>query len=252
MARFLKLLVKKILNFFGYAIIKRNGRIQADPFFSHYYQRNTRRRLEHLAGLGLDIAHSSVLEVGAGIGDCTDFFIDRACRVVTSDAREEIVNMLRMKYPDIKVLKLDLDNSPKDFNDTFDIVYCYGVLYHLNNPAGALRFLSHCCRRMLLLSTVVSYGSDSNVTPVKEDPKLVLHSVSGKGCRPTRRWVFNELKKYFEYVYLPITQPNHAEFPIDWSSPCNEPLPKTVYIASREKIDNKLLTEELPIRQMRH
>jgi len=125
-------------------------------------------------------------------------------------------------------------------------------LYHLNDPAQALRFLSDCCSNMLLLSTCVAYGDASAVYPAREDATQVLQSISGKGCRPTRRWVFEKLKETFEHVTMPITQPNHVEFPIDWSVSNSEPLPKTVYIASRTKIENELLTAEIPTKQRRH
>ncbi len=43
-------------------------------FQSEHYQRHNEKRLEHLASLNLPIADSTVLEVGAGIGDHTGFF----------------------------------------------------------------------------------------------------------------------------------------------------------------------------------
>jgi hypothetical protein len=49
---------------------------------------NARRR-EHLAGLGLPIAGRDVLEVGAGIGDLTSFFLDRGCSVASIEPRPE-------------------------------------------------------------------------------------------------------------------------------------------------------------------
>jgi len=114
-----------------------------EAFLSWDYMRHNQRRQEHLASLGLDIRGSTVLEVGAGIGDHTSFFLDRDCRVVTSDAREENLKQLRRRYPDIEVRRLDLDSPPSTFEGAFDIVYCYGLLYHLQNPAGATPYLVH-------------------------------------------------------------------------------------------------------------
>lgn len=224
-----------------------------DAFLSYHYQRHNQRRLEHLASLGLNIASSIVLEVGAGIGDHTSFFLDRDCRVTTSDAREENIQILRSRYPDIRVLYLDLDNPPEIFNDLFDIVYCYGVLYHLKNPAKAIDFMSGCCRNMLLLESCVSFGDEESLNPCYEDELNPTQSISGKGCRPTRRWVYNHLKRHFKFVYLPITQPNHEEFPIDWTLlRSKQTLTRAVFIASRAKISNKLLVENIPMKQIRH
>lgn len=256
MINFSKHLIKKAFNLFGLDIIRIYKSLRISPenaFLSYHYYRHNQRRLEHLASLGLDITNSTVLEVGAGIGDHTSFFIDRDCQIVTSDARKENIEILRSRYPDIRVLHLDLDNPPKIFNELFDIVYCYGILYHLKNTSKAIEFLSSCCRKMLLMETCVSFGEEDSLNVCTENVLDPTQAVSGKGCRPTRRWIFNELKKYFEFVYLPITQPNHEEFPIDWlSSPSKKTLARAVFIASRQKLNNSLLTEEIPMKQIRH
>lgn len=252
----LKRIAKKIVNFYkaNVNILKLPKNPKAE-FHSYHYIRHNQRRLEHLASLGLDIAGHTILEVGAGIGDHTSFFINRNCHITTSDARRENVEILHSRYPDITVLQLDLDSPPRVFDKVFDIVYCYGTLYHLKNPAKAIGFMFHCCRGMLLLETCVSFGHDDELHPCNEDVQNPSQSISGIGCRPTRRWVYNQLKKNFEFVYLPITQPNHEEFPIDWTrtpDTTKEILTRAIFIASRKKIDNKLLTEEIPIMQTRH
>ena len=62
----------------------RESLIRAEALFrSPQYRRHNARRQEHLASLGLDLRHKSVLELGAGVGDHTVFFLDRDC-VVTS------------------------------------------------------------------------------------------------------------------------------------------------------------------------
>jgi SAM-dependent methyltransferase len=224
-----------------------------DVFLSFHYQRINQRRQEHLATLGLEIAGTTVLEVGAGIGDHTSFFLDRGCHVVTSDGREENIKILRSRYPHIEVLLLDLDNPPGSFDETFDIVYCYGLLYHLSKPAQALEFLSGRCRKILLLETSVSPENENAVNLVTEDEENPSQSVGGTGCRPTRRWVYNQLSKHFEYVYLPLTQPNHEEFPTEWSSASsNQALTRAVFIATREQIDNELMCQAIPTKQVRH
>jgi ubiquinone/menaquinone biosynthesis C-methylase UbiE len=252
MINFTKLFIKKVFNLVGLDIV-RKSKNPKEAFLSYHYQRHNQRRLEHLASLGLDIAGATVLEVGAGIGDHTSFFMDRGCQVVSSDARSENIEILKSRYSDIKVLQLDLDNPPKTFNESFDVVYCYGLLYHLKNSSIAIEFMFRCCKKMLLLETCVSFGDEALLNPCNEDALSPTQAVSGTGCRPTRRWVYNQLKKYFEFVYLPITQPNHEEFPLDWSSPQdNKTLTRAIFIASRNKIISKLLKEEIPMKQIRH
>jgi SAM-dependent methyltransferase len=253
----LKRLIRKPFNLFGLDIIRISNTSGVVPleknFLSPHYQRHNQRRLEHLASLGLNINGLTVLEVGAGIGDHTSFFLDRDCQIVTSDARYENIGILRSRYPDVTVLHLDLDNPPLPFGTSFDIVYCYGLLYHLKNPARAIEFMANCCRKLLLLETCVSFGDQAVLNPCSENAVNPSQAISGMGCRPTRRWVYNHLNKFFEFVYLSITQPNHEEFPIDWTSHLpKEILTRSVFIASRERIVNALLTQEIPMKQKRH
>lgn len=157
-----------------------------DEFHGFHYLRHNQRRLEHLATLGLPLAGRSVLEVGAGIGDHTEFFLDRGCSVLTTDGRRENVVLLRDRFPWIAVESLDLDDPDPSFAHGAEIVYCYGTLYHLARPAEALAFLAERCSSLLLLETAVSFGDDLSVNVVDEPTQHPSQAISGRGCRPTR------------------------------------------------------------------
>ncbi len=222
-------------------------------FHSLHYLRHNQRRLEHLVSLNLPIHGASVLEVGAGIGDHTHFFLDRNCKVTSTEGRSENLALLKSHYPQIECLRLDMDAPQIQFSSSFEIVYCYGLLYHLKQPVEALAYLAACCSNLLLLETCVSFGNEELINSCSEPAEVPSQAVSGQGCRPTRPWVFNELKKHFEFVYITSTQPNHEEFPLDWTvSPQPGRLTRSVFVASRQKINNPLLLEEIPLQQRRH
>lgn len=222
-------------------------------FGEGHYRRHNVKRLEHLASLKLPIEGATVLEVGAGIGDHTSFFLDRGCAVTTSDAREENLQRLSARYPSLRVIALDLDDPPADIPGSFDIVYCYGTLYHLKYAEKAIVFMSRCCASMLLLETCVSYGDEALLNQCPENLSNPTQSVTGVGCRPTRRWVYETLKKHFACVYMPVTQPDHEEFPTDWTVPPADKkrLARAVFIASRRPIANGLLSDRIPEKQTR-
>ena len=52
-------------------------------FHSWHYLRHNARRLEHLASLQIPIRGKSVLEIGAGIGDHSSYYLDRGCTVTS-------------------------------------------------------------------------------------------------------------------------------------------------------------------------
>ena len=56
-------------------------------FNEEFYQLHNRKRQEHLASLNLPLGDKRVLEVGAGVGDHSKFFIDRGCSIDVTEAR---------------------------------------------------------------------------------------------------------------------------------------------------------------------
>jgi SAM-dependent methyltransferase len=223
-------------------------------FHSFRYLHITSRRLEHLATLGLPLRERHVLEVGAGIGDLTEFFLDRGCRVHTTDGRPLHVAIMRQRYashPLVTADALDLDPSPPAPPGLFDLVVCYGLLYHVSDPSAVLEFLARACSDLLLLETIAGPGDDEQINPTPEDAALAGAAFTGNGCRPSRAWIYARLRALFPHVYLPITQPNHYEYPVDWTiaSPFAR---RAIFIASRRPLDNPLLTTTLPDRQERH
>jgi Methyltransferase domain len=234
-------------------------------FHSNHYLRLNQRRLEHLSTLGLPLTSRTVLELGAGIGDLSPFFLDRDCEVTSIDARPENVDRIRSNiaayyafYPSSgrpekhRVRLFDLEKGDGAGLGTFDVVHCYGVLYHVADPARMIQLMSETCLHLCLVETCVSPGRQSAIHPTREDATAPSQAVHGLGCRPTRTWVFDALRSVFRHVYVPIAQPNHEEFPIDWTGTNSGPiLMRAVFVASREPLDNLNLIGALPDRQTR-
>lgn len=207
-------------------------------------------RLQHLRSLALELSGKSVLEVGAGIGLLTEFFEQQQCKVLSTDARPENIEELRRRYPHRQALVLDLDRR-EDLSDlgTFDIVFCYGTLYHLSNAEGALRALSGICKEMILVETMVTPGSDEALWPVSEDNSYANQAYSGIGCRPTRPWVMNRLKVLLGYAYATATQPYHPDFTLDWVHSVAKKNHRAIFVGSKRTLDNRLLLDSLPDQQ---
>lgn len=221
-------------------------------FRSPGYLRHNQRRLEHLATLGLDLWDRSVLELGAGVGDHTGFFVDRGCRVTATDARPENLKRLRERHPGVKAVQVDLNHPPPELEGSFEIVYAYGVLYHLHQPETALGFMARHAGDLLLLETCVSPGDDEAVNLLAEPEENPTQSVSGVGCRPTRPWIMARLREHFEHAYVPRTQPSHEEFPTDWKGSFPEGvLTRAVFVGSRRPLSDRVFSDRLLDRQPR-
>lgn len=216
-------------------------------FESERYRKHDAARLEHFKSLGIDLKGKTLLEVGAGIGQHTKTLQDLGAIVTTSDVREENLKLLRENYVGLRVLKVNLDDPPI-LEEKFQIVYCYGTLYHLSKPEEAIRFMSGCCLETLVVETCVQFEQGEDITYKKEDKGARSQSFVGLGCVPTRLWVYKQLKKHFQWVYLPITQPKHPEFPKDWRSVqgMNKELNRAIFVATRIKRETILMVEEIP------
>ena len=199
-------------------------------------------RIEHLDSLNLDLENKTVFETGCGgRGDFTKYLLSKNCEITLNDARENNILYL-MKNIDKKLPynTWDLNKSlPED--KKYDIIFSYGLLYHLYNPMEALRNLSNICTDMFIISTCTN-GKDDNIEYLKENGQNQAYS--NRGCRPGRNVIVNELRKYFEYVYVPINQPNHPEFPKKWPSKRGS---RFVLVASRNELNNEKLSMVLPI-----
>jgi ubiquinone/menaquinone biosynthesis C-methylase UbiE len=224
-------------------------------FRSLHYLRHNQRRQEHLATLGLDLRNQTVLEVGAGIGDHTTFFLDQGCKVVSLEARLENCQFFAESFKssgyrsemDLELIRSDVEHMAEHVTGQFDVVYCYGLLYHLKDPVSALKLMAERCRKLFLLETCVSFSAEEAVNPVTEPKEKSSQSYHGQGCRPTRPWVFKELKTLFAHVYVPRTQPAHEEFPTTWQGvPPPNLRTRAVFVASRAALDNRSLLDCLP------
>jgi SAM-dependent methyltransferase len=84
---------------------------------------------------------ASVLEVGSGIGNLSQFLVNRR-RVVLTDTEPAYRTYLERRFrdaPHVRVRSLTLPEIPDDFrNDPFDSVACLNVLEHIERDAEAL------------------------------------------------------------------------------------------------------------------
>lgn len=190
-----------------------------------------------------------VLEVGAGIGKLTHFFQERDCAIVSTDARGSLVERFRYHHPKSYVYQADLMVPGEHLVfGRFEVVFCYGVLYHLPKPDRCLFELSEVCSDLFLLETAVYPEDNGEVNPVIEGG--IDQSIYGQGCRPARNWIWDQLHHYFEYVYLPIKQPNYPAYATEWPAPSGI-MPRAVFIASRNSLRVDTLSMGLLNRQER-
>lgn|GEM_PF-3406017 len=93
------------------------------------------------------------------------------------DAREECIrraNLIKRYYGYInfEFKKVDLrkdDLKKEKDNGAFDLVLCYGILYHLTDPYNFLKQVFKATKEILSLSTFLNHREEPVLTVAKED-----------------------------------------------------------------------------------
>jgi hypothetical protein len=164
---------------------------------------------------------------------------------VSVDGRAECLKALELRFPQVETLQLDL-NSPGALSSLglFDAVHCYGLLYHLEQPARLIDVIGKICNDFAVIETCLAEGSDDGLL-FAEETSDYTQSLTLKGCRPTRSWMFRVLGRAFPFVYLTVTQPDHPEFPIDWDVPLDHLKNiRSVFVASHQEIHSPMLSSQ--------
>jgi SAM-dependent methyltransferase len=206
-------------------------------------------RLTHLASLDLPLNGRRALEVGAGVGHLTEFFIDRGCSIVATEARSENVAELRRRLPSIDVIEADVEES-LDGLGRFDVVFCYGVLYHLESPLRALRNMAAVCDDLLLIETVVC-DARAPVLRLEDETTSVNQALRGLAHRPSPSYLAVALNRVgFDHVYAATDPPNHPDYRFSWLDNLDTgrdgALLRGVFVASRTPRAQSGLTSLLP------
>ena len=96
----------------------------------------------------------SAIDVGCGIGDFSKFLSDVGFRVIGIDGREENALEAGRRYPGITFLTGDAEDMVAEQIGSSDLVLCFGLLYHLENPFRAIRKLHTLTDKVLLIETM--------------------------------------------------------------------------------------------------
>lgn len=221
-------------------------------FLNQHYQLHNIARLKHLESLHFDFNRKKIIELGAGIGDHTLYYLYKGALVTPIEGRKELLDIIEKRLG-IQGHLIDAEKDLaliKKFRD-FDFIHCYGLLYHIKNPDEFLGAIASIGQTLLLETCVSPDRKSVGVHIVQEDKSDPTQSKSGFGCRPSRKWIATELKKKFAYIYYPTTQPDHPEFPLDWTKTPTQDLIRCIFIASHSKINSSLLTTSLPVKYNR-
>ena len=202
-------------------------------------------RLDHLASLQLPLTGRRVLDVGSGPAHLAQFFVERGCSVLSTDARQENIDRMRELYPEHEGQVADVEDADFTAFGQFDVVFCYGLLYHLENPLRALRNVAAVCDDLLLLETMVC-DSSAPVLRLDDEYLSANQALRGLAHRPSPSWVGMALNRIgFRYVFIAREPPAYPDYRFEWRDDGTTTRDghnlRAIFVASRKPLDNDRL-----------
>lgn len=110
----------------------------------------------------------TAVDVGCGLGDFSGYLKGLGLQVTALDGREENVAEARRRHAGVDFRVMDAEDPAISTLGHFDLVLCFGLLYHLENPFRAIRNLRVLAGKALLLETIVAPGSEPVARLVEE------------------------------------------------------------------------------------
>jgi SAM-dependent methyltransferase len=154
----------------------------------------------------------TALDAGCGVGYFAELLQRLGLGVTAFDARSENVEEARRRHPGIEFHLADVEELRPQEVGTFDLVLCFGLLYHLENPLRAVRRLRAMTRKLLLIESVCV----PERTPVLH---LRDEAAAGDQALNTVAWYPSEgalikmaYRAGFPAVYRTIRLPEHEDF----------------------------------------
>lgn len=187
-------------------------------------------RWEVFLGLGIPIEGKTIFEPGAGIGDQTEWLLEQGAKhIYVNDGRKENMDTIMARFGDDPRLTYCLGDLEKcldtpEFQFEADLVFLWGVYYHINDQFGDFPIMRSLSR--IAPTVVFEYLSCPADDTTFYGYENVSTSLSQYAIRPTEKTMMEGLRKVCGYAYLPKAQMN-------WDDPCAPGTPRRIAIGSR-------------------
>jgi SAM-dependent methyltransferase len=158
---------------------------------------------------------STVLDLGCGVGHFSNILKNMGFKVVGVDARTENVEEARRRYPELSFAVADAEDPGLRKLGTFDLVFCFGLLYHLENPFRVIRNISAMTSKLGIMEGIC-YPCAEPVLSLLDEGKLEDQGVNYMAFYPSEAALVKMFRRAgFSECYLPSEMPAHPEYQQD-------------------------------------
>jgi SAM-dependent methyltransferase len=159
-----------------------------------------------------EVGLGTALDLGCGVGHFSAMLQDLGLHVTAADARADNIAEARSRYPGIDFQVADAEDVSIATLGTFDVVVCFGLLYHLENPLRAIRNLRALTGKLLILESM-SIPEEQPLLFLMDEPPGEDQSLRAVSCYPSEGAIIKmAYRAEFPHVYRFRELPNHEDF----------------------------------------
>ena len=164
------------------------------------------RKLKPAMGL------STALDAACGVGFFSQTLAECGLNVCGFDGRAENIEEARKRFPGIPFERADAEDRGILQLGRFDVVLCFGLLYHLENPLLAIRNLRGLTEKCLLLESMCLPDEKASML-LRDEPRQDDQSLTELAFYPSEAMLVKMLyRSGFASVYRVISLPDHEDF----------------------------------------
>ena len=179
----------------------------------------------------------TALDLGCGVGHYSALLSEFGFEVLGADGREENVLEARGRYPHLNFQVADAQDRALSNLGQFDFVFCFGLLYHLENPFETIRSISKMTRKIAAIEGIV-YPSPEPAMVLLDENTGDDQGLNYVAYYPSETCLVKMLcKSGLTECYLPAEFPDHTEY----HPGKNGFRRRSVFFASSSRIENSVL-----------
>ena len=154
----------------------------------------------------------TALDVGCGVGYFSAFLLDLGFQVTGIDGRVENVAEAQKRYPNIPFYVANVEDVSITHLGQFDLVLCFGLLYHLENPFAAMHNLYALTAKVLLIESMTVPGQ-CPVLILRDEGQSEDQGLHFVAFYPSESAIIKMCyRSGFPFVYRFLQLPDHEDF----------------------------------------
>jgi FkbM family methyltransferase len=158
------------------------------------------------------LALHNALDAGCGVGFFAQTLTELGLETRGFDGRFENVIEARKRFPKIGFERGDIESPEIATLGTFDLVLCFGLLYHLESPMRAIRHLRALAGKGLLIESMCVPGDEARMM-LRGEPFQNDQSLTDMAFYPSESCLVKMLYRAgFQHVYRVTRLPEHDDF----------------------------------------